>query len=87
MTLLNSGTQHGILPVGTLSEGGYLIVCIATLVAPIVLLKLCPFGGVEQVELFADAAHANIICVVYVCLLVATLTFLCGDENDTIGTT
>ena len=86
MTLLDGGAQHGILPVGTLAEGGNLLIRITAFVAPVVLLELCPFGGVEQVELLADVAHADIIGIVDVRLTVAALPLLRGDEDDAVGT-
>ena len=87
VALLQSGAQHCILPVGALAEGGYLVICIAALVGPIVFLEPCPSGGIEQIKLFTDVAKANIIGIVNVCLSVATLPLLRRDENDTIGTT
>ena len=87
MALLQGGAQHGILPVGTLSKCGYLVVSIAALVGPIVLLEPCPFGGVQQIKLLADVAKANIIGIVNVCLTVAALSLLRSDEDDAVGAT
>ena len=86
MTLLDSRTQHRILPVGTLTEGCNLSIRITSLITKIVLLILCPLRGGEQVELLGHAAHAQRIVVVHVRLTLAQLTFLGGDENHAVST-
>ena len=82
MALLDGSTQNGVLPVGSLAQGGNLSVRVAALVTPVVLLELRPLGGVEQREAMADVAGTDGVGIVDVGLTVARLALLGGDDDD-----
>ena len=85
--LLHGCPEHGILPVCSFAECLDLFVGIASLVVEIGLLKLCPFGGVEQVEVLAHTAQPDAVAIRDVGFLLTKFPFLGGDEDDTVGTT
>ena len=85
--LLHGSPEHGILPVCSFAECLDLFVGIAFLVAEIGLLKLCPFGGVEQVEVLAHTAQPEAVAIGDVGFLLTKFPFLGGDEDDSVGST
>ena len=85
MTLLDGGAQHGVLPVCTLAQCGNISVGVATLIAEVVLLVLCPLRGGEQVEFLGYVTHTQGVMIVHVSLTLAQLTFLSGDKDYAIG--
>ena len=84
VALLDGCAQNGVLPVGAATQSSNLFVGVAALVAEIIFLKLRPFRCVEQFEPFADAACADIVGVIDVRCLVASLSLFGCHQNDAV---
>ena len=87
MALLDSRTQHGILPISTFSQSSYLFIGITSLITEIVLLVLCPLTGIKQVQLFSHITDTQSVMIINVGLTLTQFTFLSSNENHTVGTT
>ncbi len=81
--LSEGGAQHGVLPVGALSECCYLLVGVSALVVEISLLETGPLACRHEVEFLGG--HVEACRVAVVDGGASACTFLGGDDDHAVG--